>query len=313
MIKELHRMAIFANVVEQRSFSKAAAHLGLGKSIISAHVSALETRLGTKLINRSTRALALTSEGSAFYDHCRQMVTAAESAFATVESHGAQAGGIIRMTASFNLGVSFLIPQLALYRQLHPDVVVDLVLEDSISSMIGERFDLALRVGRLADTGLFATELGRCSLVLCASPKFLDSRPKVSNPNEIIDLPWISITQLPHPERLTLVHIRSGEHVSVRVRASIKTHSGIGAREFVRCSAGVGLLPDYAVVDDIKRGDLVQVLPAWKEANERPISVIFPNRDLLPTRVRLLIDFLRRSFANPRNAAPTRGKAPNKP
>jgi DNA-binding transcriptional LysR family regulator len=303
MIKELHRMAIFVNVVEQGSFSKAAAHLGLGKSIISAHVSALEARVGTKLINRSTRALALTTEGTAFYQHCRQMVSAAESAFATVESHGSQAGGIIRMTSSFNFGVSFLIPQLAIYRQLHPDVVLDLVLEDSVSSMIEERFDLALRVGRLADTGLFATELGRCRLLLCASPTFISAHPNLSNPSEIVDLPWISITQLPHPEHLTLVHVRSGEHVNVRVRASIKTHSGIGAREFVRCGAGVGLLPDFAVTEDIKRGDIIEILPDWQDANDRPISVVFPSRDLLPTRVRLLIDFLRQAYANRMNVA----------
>jgi DNA-binding transcriptional LysR family regulator len=163
-----------------------------------------------------------------------------------------------------------LVPQLAIYRQLHPDVVLDLVLEDSVSSMIGERFDLALRVGRLADTGLFATELGRCRLLLCVSPTFLNSHSKVSNPSEIVDLPWISITQLPHPEHLTLVHTRTGEQISVRVRASIKTHSGIGAREFIRCGAGVGLLPDYAVVDDIKRGNVIELLPDWQEAYERP-------------------------------------------
>ena len=83
----------------------------------------------------------------------------------------------------------------------------------------------------------------------------------------------------------------------MRVHSTIKTHSGIAAREFVRCGAGVALLPDYAVIDDLRRGDLVQLLPAWKEAHPRPISALFPSRDRLPTRVRLLVEHLRHTFA----------------
>src|SRR5437899_6205739 len=102
MLKELYRMAVFAQVVEQGSFSKAAVALGLGKSVVSAHVASLEARLGTQLISRSTRALSLTQEGGAFYENCRQMVAAGESAFATVESQRVGASGSIRLTCSYN-------------------------------------------------------------------------------------------------------------------------------------------------------------------------------------------------------------------
>ena len=111
MIKELHRMAVFVEVVEHGSFSKAATALGLGKSIVSAHVAALERRIGAQLLTRSTRALALTQEGSVFYENCRRMVSAGEDAFATVESQRASVSGTIRLTSSYNVGVSFLIAQ----------------------------------------------------------------------------------------------------------------------------------------------------------------------------------------------------------
>ena len=127
------RVAVFVEVVEHGSFSKAAAGLGLGKSIVSAHVAALEKRIGTQLLTRSTRALALTQEGRVFYENCRRMVSAGEEAFATVESHRASVSGTIRLTSSYNVGVSFLIKQLARFRQAHPDVTFDLVLEDSVS------------------------------------------------------------------------------------------------------------------------------------------------------------------------------------
>ena len=298
MLKELHRMAVFAAVVERGSFSKAAAALGLGKSVVSAHVAALEKRLGTQLINRSTRALALTHEGVVFNEHCRQMVAAGESAFATVESQRVSASGTIRLTSSYNFGVSFLIARLAAFRQLHPDVSFDLVLEDSVSNIIEERFDLALRVGRLPDTGLFSTELGTCRMLLCASRDVARARPKIAEPGDLLRLPYVTITQLPHPEKLNLVHARSGQRITLLLHPTVKTHSGIAAREFIRCGAGVGLLPDYAVAEDLRNGNLIQLLPDWQEEYERPISALFPSRDRLPTRVRLLVEFLRQSFVD---------------
>jgi DNA-binding transcriptional LysR family regulator len=305
MLKELHRMAVFAQVVERGSFSKAAAALGLGKSVVSAHVGALERRLATQLIQRSTRALSLTEEGAAFYESCRQMVAAGEAAFATVESRSVAASGSIRLTCSYNFGVTFLIAALARFREAHPEVSFDLVLEDAVSNVIEGRFDLAVRVGRLPDTGLHATEIGVCRMLLCTSREFAKSHEKVSVPQDLLKLPWISITQLPHPEKLELLNSRSAQRLSLRLHAAFKTHSGIAAREFVRCGAGMAVLPDFAVADDLRRGELVRLLPAWEEANPRPISALFPSRERLPTRVRLLIEFLRQEFTE-RLARPAR-------
>ena len=183
-------MAVFVEVVEHGSFSKAASALGLGKSIVSAHVAPLEKRVGAQLLTRSTRALALTQEGSVFYENCRRMVPAGEDAFASVESRRASVSGTIRLTASYNVGVSFLIKQLARFRQMHPDVTFDLVFEDSVSHVIEERFDLAVRVGRLPDTGLFATELGMCRMLVCAAPAFLETCARIRTPDESRRVIW---------------------------------------------------------------------------------------------------------------------------
>lgn len=298
MIKQLHRMAVFAQVVESGSFSKAAVSLGLGKSVVSSHITALEKKLGAQLITRSTRALELTQEGQAFYEGCRQMVAAGEQAFAVVDAQRAVVSGSIRLTSSYNFGVSFLIPQLTAFRKLYPAVSFDLVLEDSVSHVIEERFDLALRVGRLPDTGLFATKLGNCKMILCASPALLAEYAPIKQPVDALQLPWVTITQLAHPETLMLVHTSSKQRISLDIQHSVKTHSGIAAREFIRAGAGIGILPDFAVFSELASGQLIQILPDWQEANERPISAIFPNRDRRPVRVTLLIEFLLQSFSN---------------
>lgn len=304
-------MAVFVQVVEHGSFSKAANALGLGKSVVSAHVAALEKRLGTQLLTRSTRALSLTQEGTAFYESCRSMVAAGESAFATIESNRTSASGTIRLVSSYNFGVSFLIAKLAKFKQVHPDVSFDMVLEDSVSNLIEERFDLAVRIGRLPDTGLFAAKLGTCRLLVCASPGFLRTNARITKPDDLVKLPWIMITALPHPETLNLVHSKTGQRLTLRLHFAVKTHAGIAAREFIRCGAGVGLLPDYAVADDLRSGNLVHVLPAWNEAVERPISAVFPSRDRMPTRVRLLIEFLRQSLVEQEGAESALGSACN--
>lgn len=303
--RHLHQMAVFVQVVDSGSFSKAATSLGLGKSVVSAHVAALESKLGTQLIARSTRSLTLTEDGAAFYEGCRQMVLSAENALATIESRREAVSGTIRMTTSYNLGVNFVIPQLAAFRERYPEIQFDLVLEDSVSRVIEERFDIALRVGRLADSGLFATELTRCRLVVCAAPSLLKGLPQITEPAQLCALPWVAITQLPHYERVDLVHRDSAERLSVRLAIAVRATSGIAAREFIRRGAGIGLLPDYAVRDDLAGGHLVEVLPHWRELEERPITAVFPSREGMSMRVRLLVDFLRAAFA----PVPTRSDA----
>lgn len=290
-------MAVFVHVIECGSFTKAAELLGLGKSVVSAHVAALESKLGTLLIARSTRSLTLTDDGRAFLAECRAMMASADAALSAIDKRVSTIGGSIRLTASYNLGVNYLIPQLAAFRRDHPGVRFDLVLEDSVSNLIDGGFDLAIRVGRLVDSGLYSTELARCRLLVCASPAFLRSRAPLEAPEQLAELPWVAIAQLPHPERLDLVHRQSNEMRSVRLDLAVRTTSGIAAREFVVQGGGVGVLPDYAVARDLAEGRLVELLPDWRELEDRPITALYASREGMPARVRELIQRLRRGFS----------------
>lgn len=295
MLKDLHRMAVFERVVEAGSFSQAAVGLRLGKSVVSEHVAALEKSLGVTLLIRSTRSLSLTDEGRAFYDRCHQMLEIARAAREDL-AQDEHPRGTIRLTCSHNLAVTFLIRMLAEFHDRYPQVVVDMVLEDALVNMIEQGFDLAIRVGVLSDTRMHAVPLGETSLVLCASREWLRRHPPVTRPEDLVDANWISISVLPHPDRIHLIH-RDGRQQSLRFRTAARTSSALAAREFVREGIGISVLPDYSVRDDFAAGTLVRLLPEWREPTMRPVSVVYPRANQMPGRTRLLIDFLKTAFA----------------
>jgi len=295
MLKDLYRMGVFAKVVEAGSFSGAAASLGLGKSAVSEQVRALEESIGVQLLARSTRALALTADGRRFYACCRQMLEAAEGASVDLDAQRREPSGRIRLSAPYNLGLTFLIEQLSRFRELYPKIDLDLVLDDSIANLIEQGLDLALRVGPLTDTRLHAVRLMHCRMIVCAAPPWVRGNFLPQAPEDLTKVAWVSISQLPHPERLVLVNA-SGTRRTVRLKAAVRTNGGTAARTFIVNGAGVGILPDYAVKDELESGALVRLLPEWHEEKERPISAIFPSRAQMPARVRVLLEFLKDAF-----------------
>jgi DNA-binding transcriptional LysR family regulator len=296
MLHNLHRMAIFAKVVEVNSFSAAAAALGVGKSVVSHHVRALERDVGARLLNRSTRSLALTEDGRHFYERCLQMLAAAKSAFAEIEMSTASPHGTIRITAPYILGVSFLCRCLGRFAEQYPKVSFDLVLEDPISNLIEEGFDVALRVGWLSDTRVHAVKLAAFNMVPCATPALLRGQMTPKAPEDLLHLRWVSITQLPHPERVTLEN-RSGRRRTVKLKPALRTNTGIAALQLVLEGKYAGLLPDYSVKGDMMSGKLIRILPDWHTC-PGAISAVYPHREYLPTRTRFLIDFLKTEFKN---------------
>lgn len=300
-MRNLYRMAIFARVVEAQSFSRAAAALGFGKSVISQHVLELERSVGVQLINRSPRSFALTDEGRRFYEGCARMTEQADVALTDIATQQTRPHGTIRLTASYNLGLTILISAIADFIEAYPEIRVDLTLDDAIVNVIEEGYDLAFRVGWLRDTSLYAVRMGPFRLILCASAGYLASHRMPAVPADLAEVRWVSITQLPHPDRLELENAR-GERRSIKVVARIKTNTGLAAREFILRGSAIGIVPDFAVQDALASGQLVRLLPGWS-TREGAISAVFPHKELLPPRVRLLLDFLRGRFRTHFDAA----------
>ncbi len=294
ILRDLYRMAIFTKVVESGSFSKAAAALGLGKSVVSQHVLTLEKSVDAQLINRSPRSFSLTEEGRRFYQACVLMTEHAEAALSSLDQMQAEPRGTVRISASYNLSLNFLIRALADYQHAHPKVEIELVVEDTISNVIEAGFDLCLRTGWLKESRLYAVRLGAFRLIPCASPAYLQHNAAPNVPEDLADVPWVSITQLPHPDRLEMIKA-DGQRRSVKITSVVRTNTGVAARTFVANSDLVGLLPDYAVLDDLREGRLIRLLPDWS-TEEGTISAVFPHKEHMTPRLRLLIDHLRAAF-----------------
>jgi DNA-binding transcriptional LysR family regulator len=294
ILRDLYRMAVFTKVVECGSFSKAAINLGLGKSVVSQHVLTLEKSINAQLINRSPRSFSLTEEGRRFYDACLLMTEHAEAALSSVDELRAEPRGKVRISASYNLSLNFLIRALADYQSAHPQVEIELVVEDTISNIIEAGFDLCLRTGWLKESRLYAVRLGSFRLVPCVSAQYPQHHLMPEKPEDLATMPWVIITQLPHPERLEMMRA-DGQRRSVRISAVVRTNTGVAARTFVANSNLAGLLPDYAVLDDLREGRLVRVLPDWT-TEEGTISAVFPHKEHMTPRLRLLLDHLRTAF-----------------
>jgi DNA-binding transcriptional LysR family regulator len=292
MYKELYRMAIYAKVVDNRSFSAAAKRLGLGRSVVSQHIRSLENGLGVRLINRNTRSFSLTDDGDRFYRYCVHMLETAEAALTTVNSEQAPVRGLLRITAPHNLGLSFVVGLVHRFRALHPEIEIDLALDDAVVNLIAEQVDIAIRVGPLRDSRHHFVKLCSSQLVMCAGQTFpRDRLPR--QPADLVNVPWVEVPRQSIGHRLTLFQA-NGSSKTVKVYPTITTNSGVAAQALIRMGEGIGILPDYAVAAEIKSGALKRVLPKWRLPSSS-ISAVFPNPQL-PPRSRLFLDFARSEF-----------------
>jgi len=305
MIKDLNRMAVFAKVVEEGSFSAAAEALGLGKSVVSIHVSQLEKSLRCQLLVRTTRKLLLTNEGRVFYQRCKQLVEVAEAAHLELETGMADPAGLVRVTSSIGFGESVLSKLIPRFRLAYPEVQIELVLDNRFMDLDDENVDLAIRIGEFDDANLRMTKLGDTKVPLCAAHD-LAHGSSIKAPDDLTDHTWITITQSPTKGQVRLRH-RSGQERTITFDNVLKTNGGGAAKSLILNGAGIGPLPDYAIVDELKNGSLVKLLPDWEVERQRPISLIFPSRLRVPAKTRALADFIK---AHVKDYLPEGSRAP---
>jgi DNA-binding transcriptional LysR family regulator len=291
MIKDLNRMAVFAKVVEEGSFSAAADALGLGKSVVSIHVSQLEKNLRCQLLTRTTRKLVLTAEGRAFYERCKQLVDVADAARHELETGLAEPAGLVRISSSIGFGEIVLSKLIPKFRLAYPDVQIEFILDNKFVDLNDENFDLAIRIGEFDGANMRMTKIGDTKVPLCASRE-LAKELSVETPEDLTNQTWITVTQWISAGRVHLRH-PSGEEKTIAFADVLKTNGGGVAKSLILNGAGIGPLPDYVIVDELKSGRLVKLLPDWEFERQRPISLVFPNRLRVPAKTRALIDFIK--------------------
>lgn len=282
-------MKVFTTVADCGSFVAASDALDLSKAAVSRYVSDLERRLGTRLMHRTTRKLSLTPEGEIFLARCRVILESIEESEEEISSRGVTASGTLRVTAPVSFGIRHLAPLWSEFLNAYPDVKVDLELSDRVINLVEEGFDLAIRIGQLNDSTLVSRQLASTRLVLCASPDYLTRHGMPNHPTELTEHETFSYSLLStgHTWRFDGPEGR----VDVRLSPRMTSNSGDTGVEVCVRGGGIHLWPSFLVEEQLRKGELVEVLPAFR-ASTFGIHAVYPSRKHVPAKVRVLVDFL---------------------
>ena len=301
LVDYLGAMAIFSKVVELKGFSAAARQIGLTKSAVSKQVSRLEHSLGVRLLHRTTRSLSLTESGRMLYERATLSLALAEEARAAVAQLSVAPRGTLRITASVAFGKLCVAPLVPTFLARYPDVRVHLSLLDRFVDLADEGFDLAIRLARTLPEGVVAKKLRPIHYVVCASPAYLKGQKRIREPAELVRHNCLYYGTGDFGDTWTFEGANGRQ--SVRVAGRFVVNSSEVIRESVLAGLGIGLLPTFAVQDDIAQARLTRVLAGWRPQGpfgSAAYAVWLPDK-YLPPKVRAFIDFVEASWRGERH------------
>lgn len=287
----LNRLQSFVAVVDAGSLTRAAQALGLTKAMVSMHLKQLEAELGCALLTRTTRTLALTDVGERFYTDCVRLLNDAQMAVDNARSGHTKLTGELRVTSTLEYGIHVVVPALAAFAKLHPELGVDFSGSTGLSDLVADRFDLAIRLGQLSDTGYRAAPLGQFDIVLVATPAYINAHGLPRAPADLKLMRWVVLSGFDQRIKLTQ-RDGKGTPFSVPFRSSIQADSALAKLHFVLADLGIAVLPEWVVRDDLRAGRLVRLLPDY-EMPRQGVFAVFPNTHHIPAKVRQFIDFMR--------------------
>ena len=293
MADALHEMSVFSRVVRAGSLSAAARELGLSIALVSRRLAALEARLGVRLINRTTRRLQLTDEGASYFENCARLLAEIAEADAAVAARGGEAHGDLKVALPASFGHLHVAPLVPRFVQRYPAVRLALSLSDRFVRVIEEGFDLAVRIGELADSSLAARRLAPNRRVVCASPEYLTRHGTPGSPDDLAQ----------HNCQLTTDYAATWEYVApdgskgaARVAGRYACDNWEVLREWALAGLGVALKSTWDVRRHLEDGSLVALFPDYSFHSDVAIWAVYPHRRHLPAKTRVFIEFLAESF-----------------
>jgi DNA-binding transcriptional LysR family regulator len=294
-MENLEGLPVFVRAVREGSFSSAARALGLTPSAVSKQIGRLEDQLAVRLFNRTTRRLSLTEEGAAFYERASRILADLEDAAAAVSSLRGVARGRLRVTMPTAFGVIHLLPALPAFLTRHPEVILEIDLNDRFVNMIEEGFDLALRVGDLQDSSLIGRRLAANRRVLAAAPAYVEGRAAPRSPAELAGHNCLVYTYRAQRHDWHLVDAAGAETV-VTIGGNLETNNPMMLRAAALAGLGIVLLPLWIIGPDLKAGRLQRLLADYHWPDSA-IQAVYPPGRHLSARVRAFVDFLVEQFA----------------
>ncbi len=272
---DVNDMLIFAQVAESGSFTAAALELGIPKSTVSRRVSALEAALGARLLQRTTRKLSLTDVGSAYAERCRALRLEIDEANEDVTSAGVTPRGKLRVTAPIEIGRRYIAPCLAEFATRYERVSVELDLSDAARDLVAEGWDLAIRVGELADSTLIARKLGSTQQFLCAAPAYLKGRSLLTTPSDLRDHDTLVMTAGIGGFVWRFEASTGPVEMTVEPRAVANDFEAVSRMAIE--GLGIARLPSWVAREHLETGALVSLLPDYRPA-DLGVHVVYPSR-----------------------------------
>lgn len=290
---DLGTLRTFVLAVRRGSFAAAARDLGTAPSSVSRAVAGLEGELGVRLLHRSTRRLAPTEAGQAYFDRVEAVVDELDAARAAVVGPADQPTGRLRVTAPVSWALCKLVPALPAFAERYPALSVDLVLTDTVLDLLAERIDVALRLGVLADSSLVSRRVAPIRYVACASPAYL-ARGRPAEPGELVDHGCL-VLALPGWERVWSFRRPGGPVEAVPVRGRVESTNVLALRDLAIGGLGVALVPDWTIGDALADGRLVDLFPDREATGTRfdaAVWAVSPSRRHVPAKTRAFVAFV---------------------
>ncbi len=287
----LSRIGIFIAVVKNQSFAGAARELGITSSAVSKQVQNLENELQVKLLNRTTRKVSATEEGAIFFERSARALEDLQEAKEQVHELKTNPKGSLKVSMPLSLGINYLIKEIASFAKTYPDIHLDISFDDRIVDIVGEGFDLVIRISELKDSSLIARRLAPCPFIICASSEYLKTHGNLISAEDLTNHNVLAYTRNTglHEWRYKAPDGQSGQ---VTLNGTFKSDTGQMMREAALQGIGIAILPIFYVAEHLKSGGLIKVLPDYTTWPDRDIHAVFmPNR-YLSTRLRLFVDHL---------------------
>ncbi|MDJ0793839.1 MAG: LysR family transcriptional regulator [Woeseiaceae bacterium] len=289
-------MRTFLAVVTEGSFSRAAERLSMSPQLVSKYVAQLESRLGARLINRSTRRLSITEVGQAYFERCGDVLADIDEMESAVGDATGMAKGNLRINAPMSFGTLHLSKAVADYQREQSEVSVDLTLDDRVVDIVSEGYDMAIRIGRLRESSLVARKLAPIRLVVCASADYLAKHGVPDTPQDLKEHECLRYTLSSDADRWRFTgHTETDD---VRVTGKFSASNGDAIRLAAMAGRGLALQPTFIVGDDIRKGRLQLVLEDF-EVEPMGLYAVYAHRKYLSGKVRTFVDFLDGYFGSP--------------
>ncbi|QBR02120.1 LysR family transcriptional regulator [Paraburkholderia pallida] len=292
----LTSLGVFVAAVEEGSFAAAARRFGLSAAMAGKHVSAIESELNARLLQRTTRRLSLTDAGQMYYARCKQILEAYDEANREAGDTQVTARGVLRVAAPVTFGAMHLGAVVARYLADHPHVNVEVLLEDRYVDLLEAGVDVAIRIGRLEDPVLVTRRLAPCRMVVCASPAYLERHGTPRKPGDLQRAPRLAFSEAVSTGDWTLFDARKRAHVidgPCRMAAN-NTQMLLAA---ALAGAGIAYGPTFVFGEHLRRGALVALLPGYS-ATELVIQAVYPSARRIPLKVRRFVDYLTEAFGD---------------